>query len=128
MAGTIQRRREAAEASGASGSSSATPRFTKFDMTALIIAEGLQTPAAVMSHVQLQGSVAMQAYTIRHQRKWQEFIDDAWSWHSAPSDAALETLSDWELVRRCAGMFTILIGCLSGGGAAFSAFFSLGSL
>lgn len=71
MATVVRKRREmSALQSSKHTSAKCTPRekFTKFDLTALILTEDLKTPAQVMHYVQQSGSVAMQTFVNRCQK------------------------------------------------------------
>jgi hypothetical protein len=98
----LKRRREQREQHPDPQDAGQNSRFTKLDFTAVVIAERLKTPNAVMEYVQGKGSAAMQKYVNLNQRKLKEFIVDAWEWHSAAENAAKERESDWALIRRLA--------------------------
>ena len=72
--------------------------FTKLDFTALVLDKGLETKAAVLRYVKQRGTVAMQAFCNRHQRKLDEFLEDASEWNFADETAAAEEQTDWALV------------------------------
>lgn len=74
--------------------------FTKMDLTAIILDQGLSTKAEVMSYTQEHGTAAMQAFVHHQQRKLKEHIEDAMEWASARESAARERESDWSLIQR----------------------------
>lgn len=82
----------------------AKERFTKFDLTALVISENLATPAQVMRYVKQQGSTAMQAFVNGNQSRLPEFIQHAQEWAAADDVAETETESDWDLLLRLSGL------------------------
>lgn len=102
-----KRRREAAAVVAAASAVAKKVRFNKMDFTAVVIDKGIRTPAGFLSHVQQQGTVEMQMFASRSQRRLREYIDDAWEWNNAQSVASQEMQSDWSLLaalasRRCA--------------------------
>ena len=104
-ADVVKKRREVAamqplQAAKKTKSATGNDKFGKMDLTSLILAEGLQTPAQVMAYVQDKGSVAMQAYVNKHQRRLRESIEDAHAWDAARRTAEEEKESDWDLVVR----------------------------
>lgn len=70
-------------------------KFSKADFTAVVLDKGLRTPAAVMSWFQLHGTAAMQVFANHHQRRLQEFLDDALEWSVAGRVALEESRTDW---------------------------------
>ena len=103
----VKRRREAcamrpteADEGAKKAPGTSRERFGKLDLTSLVLAEKLSTPAQVMSYVQSKGSAAMQAYVHKNQRRLQEAIDEAFAWEAAPRDAAQEAETDWALIER----------------------------
>ena len=75
-------------------------KFGKLDLTSLILAERLMTPAQVIAFAQTKGSVVMQTYINRQQRRLKEMIEDAFAWEAAQQAAATEKEKDWDLVVR----------------------------
>ena len=73
-------------------------RFTKFDFTCLVIARNLRTSSAVMSFAQKHGTVALQSFLNKNQRKLDEFLADARQWADAKRNADTESIADWDLV------------------------------
>ena len=53
--------------------------FGKLDLYALITAEGLKTADDVMTYAQRKGSVAMQVFTAKCQRRLPDLIEDAFA-------------------------------------------------
>ena len=101
----LKRRREAVEARGNGDDKpdeGAKVKFTKLDFHALVIAENLETPAAVMAYVQDKASLAAQAYIARSQRRLPELLEEAHAWGAARAEAAIERESDWALLQRFA--------------------------
>ena len=72
--------------------------FTKLDLTSLIVSKRLQTKDAVLAYVQQHGTVSMQSYVSRVQRKLDEHLQDAWEWAKAQASADEERLSGWDIV------------------------------
>ena len=64
--------------------------FTKLDLTAIILGQGLETKAAVLEYTQNHGTHAMQAFIHQHQRKVKEYLEDAAEWSAARAAAVLE--------------------------------------
>ena len=75
---------------------------TKLDFTAVVAAKHLHTKAAVMSHAQAFGTQTMQLFANKHQRKVDEFIEDAQEWHEARRVAHREALTDCDML--CFGL------------------------
>lgn len=96
--------------------SSAVPeqvhRFSKLDLTALIIDQKLESPAQVMMYAQTKASASVQAFVAKSQRRLQEFVEDAHAWASAKEAAEQEKLSDWDLISKLASK-----ACSCGDGA-----------
>lgn len=74
------------------------PSFTKLDFNALVAEKGLKTKKRLLAYVQDYGTAAEQAFCAKHQRRIQEYLEDAEEWASARAAAALETKSDWDIV------------------------------
>ena len=74
--------------------------FGKLDLYALVVADDLLTPRKVMAHVQTKGSLAMQNFVARNQRKLPELIEEALEWEGAPKRAKEDDESDWDLIQR----------------------------
>jgi hypothetical protein len=130
MASVVRKRRETAAlrpdpAKLAKGQ--AKERFTKFDLTALVISENLSTPAQVMRHVKQQGSAAMQAFVNRHQSRLPEFIQHAQEWVAADDVAEAETESDWDLLLRLSCLSCSCLGSECGWSRAAQQFFDRNS-
>ena len=102
-AGVLKRRREEAARCAAGMPEKKrreAGRFTKLDFMGVVVSSGLTTPAMVMEYMQSSGSDNMRAFATRHQRRLEEFIDDAQQWAGAPADAAADRESDWGLIQR----------------------------
>ena len=76
--------------------------FGKLDMTSLVLAEGLKTPAQIMALVKKKGSEAMRTYVHAQQGRLKEFLQHATDWRDCEEVASFETESDWDLVQRVA--------------------------
>lgn len=105
MASVVRKRREQAAmrpdpvkvAKGAN-----KEQFSKFDLTALVIAEDLKTPAQILHYIQQKGSAMMQAFVNRHQGRLREYIEHAREWSAAGATVQQESESDWSLLQRLA--------------------------
>ena len=86
----------------ASAEAKKAPAFTKLDFVALVLSKHLHTKASLMAYVQQFASAAAQEYTSKHQRRLQEFLEDAQEWAEAKAMAHSEKLTDWEIVCRAA--------------------------
>ena len=69
--------------------------FTKLDFTSLVLSKGLATKSAVLVYIRGRGTVAMQAWANKHQRKIEEYLEDAFEWDSAERALAEEEQTDW---------------------------------
>jgi hypothetical protein len=76
--------------------------FDKLDLTSLVFAEDLQTPAQVTAFVKKKGSSAMRVFVHNQQGRLKELIQHAADWHNAEEVASFEKESDWDLVQRVA--------------------------
>ena len=75
-------------------------RFSKLELTAIILEKGLTSKAALLAYVQDHGTEEMQAFVHTNQKKLKELLDEAAEWDRARSDARMEAETDWELVCR----------------------------
>ena len=96
QAGAWRKRREERDKSYAALQKKAT--FTKLDLTSLIVSKQLRTKDALLAYVQRHGTVAMQSFVSRTQRKLDEYIQDAETWAAAEANAASEKQTEWEIV------------------------------
>jgi hypothetical protein len=98
-----RKRREVSDKSSAQATKAAktSKAFSKLDMTALVISKNLRTKDSLMAYVQQHGTIAMQAYVNKNQRRLSMDIEDAMEWEAAPANADLERVSDWDMVREC---------------------------
>ena len=87
----------------AAGKPKCKSRFTKMDLTALILEKRIKTKAALMEFVQDHGTAAMHSFVNQHQRKLTEYLEDAEEWSQARKTAAAEREADWDLLCRVAG-------------------------
>ena len=78
-------------------------RFTKLDITAIIIQKQLKTRAAILEYAQDSGSEVMQQWVSQNQRKLKELLADAVEWEEAREASKSERQSDWELLCAKAG-------------------------
>jgi hypothetical protein len=97
-----KRRREEAEKEKSAGVPAKRAKFTKLDLTSIILHEDLKSKAAVMEYVQNKGTEAMQTFVSNNQRKLKEFLQDAQEWAAARATAAADRESDWDLLCRTA--------------------------
>jgi hypothetical protein len=101
MAHAWKRRREENDKKAAIGSK--RPRcFTKMDLTAVILDQGLESKAEVLAYTQEHGTTAMQEFVHKIQRKLKDYLEDAAEWAAARQAACLERESAWELLCRTA--------------------------
>ena len=77
-------------------------KFSKSDLTSVILSEGLRTRASVIAYAKRAGTSAMQAYVDKNIRKLDEFVEDALEWGKAEETEQLEKETDWALVCRTA--------------------------
>jgi len=99
MAPVWKRRREENE-NAASAGFAKKAKFTKLDLTALILEKGLTTKAKLLEFTQDHGSASMQLFVNSWQRTLKELLEDAREWGNAREAAKAERESDWDLVRR----------------------------
>ncbi|CAJ1423962.1 unnamed protein product [Effrenium voratum] len=90
-----KRRREGAERT-AEAASQKRQRFNKLDLTSLILAEGLETQAAVLEYVQNHGTEQAQLFVHQRQRYLKDYLAEAQEWGLARQKAANDRKSDWE--------------------------------
>lgn len=102
MAKAWKRRREENDKKAATGEKKTRATFTKLDLTALVLDQGLQTKAAVMEYSQDNGSAAMQVFVHQNQRKLKDFLEDASEWAAAREVACSERESAWDRLCRMA--------------------------
>ena len=97
-----KRRREEAELQAAAGAANKKRRFSKLDLTALILDRNLKTKATVLEYVQDFGTEEMQNFVHNHQGKLKDFIADALEWDEARATAQAERETDWVFMCRTA--------------------------
>jgi hypothetical protein len=73
-------------------------KFSKPDLTAIILCETLSTKTAILEYSQNHGTAAMQSFVQRNQRKLDEFLADALEWGAARETAAQERQSEWQIL------------------------------
>ncbi|CAE8679700.1 unnamed protein product [Polarella glacialis] len=76
--------------------------FTKLDLLSLVLSKNLRTKRKLLTYAQNHGTVPMQSFLSKHQRRLPEFIEDALEWESAPAESAVEELTDWDLLCQAA--------------------------
>ena len=96
-----KRRREQAATQSAAGLSKRR-RFSKLDLTSLVLAKDLKTKAALLEYAQDYGTEDMQHFLHNHQKQLKEFLNDAAEWGEARAVAAADRETDWALVCRTA--------------------------
>ena len=101
LAGAWKRRREERDKKAVAGQKKHRS-FTKIDLTAVILDQGLKTKAAVLAYTQDNGTAAMQSFVHQNKRKLKDYIEDAAEWSAAREAASLERESAWELLCRTA--------------------------
>jgi len=77
-------------------------RFTKLDLTAVILDKKLTTKTQLLEFTQDHGSASMQHFVHQWQKKLKELMEEAKEWGNAREAAKAERESDWELVVRFA--------------------------
>lgn len=97
-----KRRREEAEKAAAVQPGSKVRRFSKLDLTAVILDKGLTTRAAVLEYAQDNGTEEMQLWVHNHQEQVKKLIRDAEEWAAAREEARAERETDWALLCRTA--------------------------
>ena len=98
MAKVWKRRRECKEIAAAAGANKKR-KFTKLDLTSLILDKGLHSKAALLEFTLDHGSASMQMFVHQQQGKLKEFLEHAAEWGGARKAAAEERQTDWELVQ-----------------------------
>ena len=102
----LRARREASERAHEAGRPAKRRKgtaFGKLDFTALVVAEQLGTPSAVMEYVQTHGPKGMHNFVHKAQKRLAEHIAEALAWHHAATTAAAERETEWDVVLRLAG-------------------------
>ena len=77
-------------------------KFTKLDLTALIIDKKLSSTAGILTFAQDHGTQKMQEWVCQNQRKLPDFLQEAWDWHAAREESELEKETEWALLCRMA--------------------------
>ncbi|CAK9080890.1 Uncharacterized protein (Fragment) [Durusdinium trenchii] len=95
-----RQRNEKAERKRLCGESKRKAKFTKLDLTAIIVARGLKSPADVMAYAQDHGAHKMQEWVCANQRKLGEYVQEAFDWQEAREAAKLEKETEWALLCR----------------------------
>ncbi|CAJ1456052.1 unnamed protein product, partial [Effrenium voratum] len=85
-----ERKRLCGEAKGAK------PKFSKLDLTALVVDKGLRSTADIMAYAQ-DGTHKMQEWVCQNQRKLGEFLHEACEWEAARAVSKLEKETEWAL-------------------------------
>lgn len=76
--------------------------FAKIDFIALVLAESLTTPAAVMAYAKACSSALVQAFVVRHQARLPQYLADAQAWATAEEARSFEAETSWARVQRYA--------------------------
>ena len=76
--------------------------FGKLDFNALVELKNLKTKKRVLEYVQDHGTAAMQDFCAKHQRRIQEYLEDAREWSQARAAAQFEKKSDWQVLLEAA--------------------------
>lgn len=77
-------------------------KFSKLDLTAIILEHSLATPTAVLQFAQDHGTEAMQVFVHQRQKNLKELVAEAHAWGEAREQARLEKETEWDLVCRIA--------------------------
>ena len=96
------RREETVKRQAASSNKGTRERFSKLDLTAIIIEKGLRTTASIITYAQDFGTVAMQTWVHNQQKHLSAFLCEAKEWETARDVARAERESDWSLLCRTA--------------------------
>jgi len=96
----LKARREKKEIEAAAQPQTKKPRFSKPDFTALVLAEGLKTPNAVMRYVKAKGSEGARSFVQRHEEQLPRLLRFAKKWDNAEDNAALEEETEWQTIQR----------------------------
>lgn len=91
-----KRRREIADMAASAIGKKA--RFTKLDLTAIIISKNLSSKNALLEYAQTCGCEGMQQFVSQHQRRLTEYLEDAREWGKAGQEAERDRQSGWSLV------------------------------
>ena len=83
-----------------SAKTGAKSSFGLLDLKSLIMAKHLYSKDCLLAYIQDHGTAAMQVFASKNQRKLTEYIEDAEEWAGAKTNAAFETTSDWDLIRK----------------------------
>ena len=94
-------RRESKDKKAAAGATK-QGKFTKLDLTALVLSEGLRTKNDVMDYAQERGTAKMQEFVHSQQSKLRQYIEEAYEWGEARAAAQAEREGDWSLLCRTA--------------------------
>ena len=97
-----KRRREEAELVAETEPSAKKARFSKLDLTAVIIDRSLKSKAEILEYAQDVGCEAMQHFVANRQKHLQEYLEDALEWGAAREHAAKDRVTDWELLCQAA--------------------------
>eukprot|EP00438_Fugacium_kawagutii_P006212 Skav219200 [mRNA] locus=scaffold537:1570:2802:- [translate_table: standard] len=73
-------------------------RFTKLDLTAIIVEQQLKSKNTLLEYAQTRGSEAMQHFVSNRQKHLVDYLQEAWEWNDACAEAARDRRSGWELV------------------------------
>ena len=93
-----KRRREEKEAESQLAGAPKQMRFTKLDLTAIVLAKGLTTKSDVLEYAQEHGSESMQHFVCNRQKLLPDYVEEALEWGAAREQAARDRVKDWDLV------------------------------
>ena len=95
-----RQRLEKAERKRLCGELKGKAKFSKLDLTSLIIAKDLKSAADIMAFAQNHGTHKMQEWVCQNQRKLGEFLQEALDWQAARETSVLEKETEWALLCR----------------------------
>eukprot|EP00435_Cladocopium_sp_Y103_P070863 s313_g36.t1 len=97
-----RQRGEQAERKRLCGEAKVKAKFSKLDLTAIIIEKDLKSPADIMTYTQNHGTHKMQEWVCANQRKLEEFLREAFEWQAVREESKLEKETEWALLCRMA--------------------------
>ena len=75
-------------------------KFSKLDLTAIILDKSLKTKTEILEYCQDSGTEKMQEWVSANQKKLKEFLSDAQEWGTAREQAKADRETDWALLCR----------------------------
>lgn len=122
-----RKRGEQAERKRLCGESQGKAKFSKLDLTAVIIDKKLKSSADVLAYAQDHGTQKMQEWVCQNQRKLPDFVQEAFEWEAARETSKLDKETEWALLCRMADQ-VCHHGPLCGYAAAAEQFFVANAL